>query len=128
MADSTKFPKYRVDSNMIFYNNCIWLPDDCSFKHLLLSEFHATPLGGHMGVKKTLARLQENFYWTTMLTDVTDFIKQCLICQQVKYVTKKPRGLLQPIPLPHRIWEGLSMDFVCVANQTPKATQSFWWL
>lgn len=66
-----------------------------------------------MGIKKTLARLQQNFYWDSMAHDVSEFVKQCLICQQVKTVNKKPGGLLQPIPPPTRVWEDLSMDFVC---------------
>lgn len=65
-----------------------------------------------MGTKKTLARLQENFYWTNMSLSVTAFVKECVPCQQTKYVIKRPADLLQPLPLPHRIWEDLSMDFV----------------
>jgi hypothetical protein len=65
-----------------------------------------------MGVKKTLARLQESFYWPNMLKVVTEFVRECISCQQTKYVTQRPGGLLQPLPLPNRIWEDLSMDFV----------------
>lgn len=65
-----------------------------------------------MGVKKTLARIKENFYWESLAADVADFVKECLICQQVKYVPRKLGGLLQPIPCPQQVWEDLSMDFV----------------
>jgi len=47
-----------------------------------------------------------------MRKDVEHFISQCSTCQQVKYETKKPTGLLQPLPIPTAIWEDISLDFV----------------
>lgn len=111
-TNPSSLPPYRLDSGFIRYNHRLWIPEDCSFIPLLINEFHATPTGGHMGVKKTLARLQESFYWPNMLTVVTEFVRECISCQQTKYVTQRPGGLLQPLPLPNRIWEDLSMDFI----------------
>ena len=53
-----------------------------------------------------------NFYWNGMREDVKTFVTQCLICQTTKYETKRPTGLLQPLPLPTAIWEDLSLDFI----------------
>ncbi|WVZ18571.1 hypothetical protein V8G54_005893 [Vigna mungo] len=36
----------------------------------------------------------------------------CSTCQQTKYETQKPAGLLQPLPLPHDTWEDLSLAFI----------------
>ncbi|WVZ16640.1 hypothetical protein V8G54_009622 [Vigna mungo] len=41
----------------------IWLNHDNPFIPLLLEEYHTTPLGGHMGLYKTIARIQGNFFW-----------------------------------------------------------------
>ena len=41
-----------------------------------------------------------------------EFIKTCELCQRNKPSNKKPQGLLQPLPIPERKWESISMDFV----------------
>lgn len=112
-ATPTSLPDFSISQDLILYKGKIWLPPQCEFIQLLLMEFYESPIGGHMGVKRTLARLQQIFFWDSMASDVATLVKQCLICHQIKYVPKKPGGLLQPIPPPHRIWEDLSMDFVC---------------
>ena len=77
-----------------------------------MTEFHQTPTGGHMGFKKTLNRLSENFTWKNMAADTRKFVAECTDCQLVKYETAKPRGLLCPLPVPSQPWEDLSMDFI----------------
>ena len=47
-----------------------------------------------------------------MKKDVKDHIRDCEICQRIKVETSKPSGLLQPLPIPHRPWTNISMDFV----------------
>jgi len=65
-----------------------------------------------MGITKTLARLTENFYWKGIRQDVERFIASCVDCQHTKYETRKPAGLLSPLPVPSRPWEDLSLDFI----------------
>jgi hypothetical protein len=47
-----------------------------------------------------------------MKNTVQDFVKGCDVCQRQKYMASSPGGLLQPLPVPDRIWEDLSMDFI----------------
>lgn len=65
-----------------------------------------------MGEAKTLHRLHQNFDWPQMHSDVRRYVSQCLVCQQIKYNTKKLAGLLQPLPIPSSIWEDLPFDLI----------------
>ncbi|PNX55569.1 hypothetical protein L195_g049198, partial [Trifolium pratense] len=105
-------PDYKINNGLIMYKDRIWLDPKLPFRFTILEEFHSSPIGGHMGITKTLARLKANFYWVGMDKDVQEFISHCLTCQQIKYETKKTPGLLQPLPIPTAIWEDLSLDFI----------------
>lgn len=111
-ARPTEYPSFKLSDDLILFNGAIWIDPQNPFIPALLHEYHATPIGGHLGVKKTLHRLHLNFHWSTMANDVKHFVRRCSVCQQVKPVTKKHAGLLQPIPIPSGIWEDLSMDFI----------------
>ena len=106
-------PGYTTNRDMIFLHKKLWLPSDCSFIPALMDEFHSTPIGGHLGFAKTLHRIQENFYWPSMRQDIRRFIAHCTTCLQTKYETKKPAGLLHPLPIRATPWEELSLDFIC---------------
>ena len=108
----SQFPNHKIHQGLILFNNRIWLDHSLPFCNTLLEEFHCSPTAGHMGFAKTLARLKANFWWEGMRNQVQQFVKNCTTCQQVKYETKKPSGLLQPLPIPQAIWEDLSLDFI----------------
>jgi transposase InsO family protein len=52
-----------------------------------------------------------------MNNDVREYIKSCDLCQRIKASQQVPAGLLQPLPIPSRPWEQVSMDFI---TQLPK--------
>lgn len=70
---------------------------------------HSSLACGHSGNKGTLTRLIASFFWPHMAADVKLFIRDCVMCQQNKYSTHQPFGVLQPLPIPQRVWEDISM-------------------
>ena len=110
--DPQQHPAFTLRDDLLLYKGRIWINSSSSFIALLLEEFHKSLLGGHMGLAKTLSRLQQSFYWEGIRQDTQKFIKQCVDCLQTKYVPQKPAGLLQPIPPLSRPWEDLALDFI----------------
>lgn len=56
--------------------------------------------GGHLGAQATYQRIKQLFYWKGLEAVMEDYVKQCLICQQVKHTNTLSNGLLQPLPIP----------------------------
>ena len=108
----TKHPGPEVSQGLILSKGRIWLPRSLPIASTLLTEHHATPTGRHIGVTKTLARIMKNFVWPGLREDVAQFVANCVKCQVTKYEAKKMVGLLCPLPVPHRPWEDLSLDFI----------------
>ncbi|KAJ0440472.1 putative nucleotidyltransferase, Ribonuclease H [Helianthus annuus] len=103
---------FSLVDQMLFYQGRLVIPEESSIRLKLLQEAHDTPIGGHGGFLKTYKRLSSRYYWLKMKQDVKLFVQQCVICQQQKYQTLSPAGLLQPLPIPNQIWEDISMDFI----------------
>lgn len=47
-----------------------------------------------------------------MKKDIPMYVAACVIFQQNKYSTLAPVGLLQPLLVPDKVWEDISMDFI----------------
>eukprot|EP01018_Ginkgo_biloba_P004262 Gb_29472 [translate_table: standard] len=84
---------------------------DGDYQISLLREAHTSKVTGHFGVGKTLANLQRYVYWPCMQIDVARFIKGCVIYSMSKLANRK-LSLYTPLPVPSRLWESISMDFL----------------
>ncbi|KAG8489305.1 hypothetical protein CXB51_017355 [Gossypium anomalum] len=58
--------------------------------------------------------------------EVTDFMAQCLTCQQVKAEHQLPSGLLRLVKIPLWKWERVTMDFVSGLPLTPTEKDYVW--
>ncbi|CAG8538375.1 16031_t:CDS:2 [Cetraspora pellucida] len=53
-----------------------------SAKDKILYNLHSSPLRGHFGIKKTVAKAMEHYYWPTMGKDIKNYIETCDVCQR----------------------------------------------
>ena len=61
---------------------------------------------------RTHKQLTRDFFWVGMKNDIKEFVEKCLVCQQNKALTLSPAGLLQPLPIPKKIWDDVTLDFI----------------
>jgi hypothetical protein len=93
----------------------------------LLKEKHSRGLAGHFGHDKTFTKLREAYFWLGMLADVKRFVDRCRICQHSKG-RKQNVGFYQPLPIPKRPWEAISMDFVLGLPRTQRGFDSIFFV
>ncbi|KAG8499244.1 hypothetical protein CXB51_005775 [Gossypium anomalum] len=58
--------------------------------------------------------------------DISEFVTNCFICQQVKAEHQVPSGLLQLVIVPEWKWDRITMDFVTGLPLTPKKKDAVW--
>ena len=104
--------RYRIVDDVIYYKDRIYLVPESKLKEKILQSCHDTPLVGHQGYFKTYRQIRERFSWKGLKDDVLKHVKECVTCQQNKSEHTHPAGLLQPLPIPERKWESISMDFI----------------
>jgi hypothetical protein len=93
--------------------NGLWyVPDDVELRQRILYEVHDAPAGGHMGIEKTMKKLQRQCWWSGMREQITSYVASCKACHSSKHSQRKPAGLLLPLPTPSRPYEVITMDFM----------------
>ena len=112
IAAELKTGHLTIRKGLWFWKDKLFIPANSAIKKQLLQEFCDSLLGGHCGYQKTLARLLAQFFWKNMANMVKAYIRACSICQQAKYNNLPPAGLLQPLPIPNKIWHDIAMDFI----------------
>lgn len=83
----------------------------------VLKLYHDGCSGSHMGVKRTLLKIRERFYWIHCRDDVEDWCRKCTSCAAVKGPHTRSRGALKlyNVGAP---WERIALD---VAGPFPES-------
>uniref|UniRef100_A0A383VMU0 Integrase catalytic domain-containing protein n=1 Tax=Tetradesmus obliquus TaxID=3088 RepID=A0A383VMU0_TETOB len=113
-------PLYREPPHMLTKHGGLWymlgerlaIPQDAGLKQLILQELHDCPSAGHLGVTKTLQRVANRFWWPHMTRAVRQYVTSCPSCQCNKPRSDLLAGLLQPLPVPEKKFEQITMDLI----------------
>jgi len=103
---------YSWGQGVLRRKNKIVVPMNNAIRNSILQWLHCSGMGGHSGREVTHQRVKGLFYWKGMVKDIQAFIRSCGTCQQCKSDNAASPGLLQPLPIPERIWCDVSMDFI----------------
>ena len=80
-------------------------------KTALIREAHSQLSTAHPGRTKTTQILKERYYWTGLGSDVAQYIRNCHDCRRAHVSRDKTPGLLQPLAVPYRPWQHITVDF-----------------
>lgn len=108
------------------------------YRRQLVELAHENAWAGHLGLKKTKARISLEFYWPKCWKDTEDFVRSCDTCQRVGKSTDKWKAPMRLVPLITEPFRRLVIDIVgplpesrqgcryiltalCVATKFPEA-------
>ena len=86
--------KYIENKNN-FDNYVICVPKELHGS--ILEQYHDLSTSAHLGIKRTIIKLNERFFWPNMNKFIEYFIKSCKLCQFKKSPKTRINGLMQPI-------------------------------
>ena len=96
-----------------WYGDALVVPDSQTLRKQCLHKLHNCPYSGHLGVPKTQKAMERLYWWKGMCEDMRQHIRNCSECQKNKTNSnQKPGGLLQPLQIPGRRWESISVDLI----------------
>ena len=84
----------------------------------VLRDLHEGVMGGHLGIDKTLACLQERYYWPGYSQDVKDWCKSCSACATRKSPAPKNKAPLKNI----RVGYPMQLVAVDILGPLPEST------
>jgi hypothetical protein len=122
LRDRSQWAEYMIQEGLLFKGNQLCIPK-CSMRDNLLKEKHSGGLAGHFGHDKTFAQLSSSYYWPGMRTKVIKFVNIYRICQHAKG-KRQNIGLYQPLPIPERPLDAISMDLVLGLPRTQRGFDS----
>ena len=70
------------------------VPQSVDMRKEIHWEFHCSYFVVHLGGTKMYHDLRCQYYWSGMKKHVGDFVRRCLMCQQVKAEYQRLAGLL----------------------------------
>lgn len=119
LRSGTPVLPYTLHNGLLFHDGRLCVPDGPT-RRRILHDCHDATIAGHLGVKKTVARIARSYYWRGLRRTVAEYIRTCDVCQRTKSSNQVPYGLLQPLPVPEERWEHVSMDFITPLPRTSR--------
>ena len=95
-----------------YYRHRLAVPNFGDLRQQLLREAHDSPLAGHQGRTRTLELLTQHYWWPRITAWVRRYVRACHSCQVNKPRNTAAPGLLQPLPVPAKRWQSISMDLI----------------
>ncbi|CAK1599862.1 unnamed protein product [Parnassius mnemosyne] len=91
---------------------------------VVLQLYHSGCSGGHLGVKRTLLKIRERFYWVHCRDDVEDWCRKCTNCAAAKEPQIRSRGALKlyNVGAP---WERIAIDVAGPFPETESGNKYF---
>jgi len=111
--DAALFPKCQLINERLRRKGRLVVEADEGLRAKVLQWVHSSPLGGiEEGMQQKKKNLKQLICWRGMHKSVQSFLRQCTVYQACKYENSAYPGLLQPLPIPEKLWTDSSMDFI----------------
>lgn len=57
------YPHHTVRDGLLFFKGKVVIPIETAFRYIIIAKCHNTPVGGHVGMQRTLSCVPSLFHW-----------------------------------------------------------------
>jgi hypothetical protein len=104
--------QYEYIDDLLYFDGRAVVGNNKDLRKQIAQQFHDTPSGGHSGRDRTYLAARRDFFWPGMKRFMAHYVRTCEKCRRTKLLRQKPYGLLEPLPIPSKPWESISMDMI----------------
>ena len=91
-----------IEDSLVLKGGQVIMPT--SLREVVLQNIHQA----HQGIEKSIFRAKTCVYWPNIITDITNMVKSCEICQH--HQPSQQKETLLPHELPARSWQVIGAD------------------
>ena len=107
-----------LEDGLLLFQGRLIVPDVDQLRTALIREAHEQLSTAHPGNRKTIRLLTNRYYWKGLAATVERFIRNCHACRRANAPRDRVPGLLNPLPIPQRPWQHVTMDFQSFPTDT----------
>lgn len=119
LAD-TEYATFSLDDGLLYHSDRLYIPPVPALRTQVMHAYHEYNVSGHLSMDNTEELTSRTFFWPNMQQDIRHYVRSCSQCQQNKPSNRRPGGLLQPIPIPQKRWEQITMDLIVGLPKTAR--------
>ena len=102
----------RLDDGLLRCNGKVYIPQEPALIAEIMRIHHDDPQAGHYRARRTKEAITTKYWWHDMHKSIREYVNNCPTCQLNAVHRHKPYGLLEPLPVPQRPAEWMSVDFI----------------
>ena len=113
--DEENLPNHKncsVKEGLLYKEDRLWVPDLDHLRLDVIRQVHDQIAVGHPGYARTFRLINQCYYWPRMDRTIKRYVQNCHPCRRAKAPRDKYNGKLNPLPIPKRNWEDITLDFV----------------
>ena len=95
---------------LLWHGDALVVPAHESLRKDIMYNMHDSSIAGHPGIRRTKTLVRREYWWPAMDTEIEAYVQTFATCQRDKARTTPATVPLQPLEIPCRPWQSVSMD------------------
>jgi len=83
-ADTVQGAEWNLWDGLVYYWDCIYVPEDKDLQWRIIEQHHDTKVAGHLGRWKTHELVSRSYWWLQMSHYISVYCQTCNLCLHTK--------------------------------------------